>query len=159
MEKLNGNVGRRPHQRCTNHGADQLTVQMLLNAIPPQLGGAGWTLDLKPIDGSCPDVLHEAIFKFQRVSVVSIIADGIVEPAGKTLQFLNWFADQQFPATDSNGSTDNYMNGLIKADIDRWKDDAEKLRLKKDESKESKARWSNWKLRLRAMPDDIYKRN
>jgi len=149
MEKLKGNVGRRPHRHCMNHVADQLTVQMLLNAIPQHLGGTGGTLDIKPIGGTCPDVLYKAIFKFQRVSVFSITADGIVEPTGTTLLFLNRLADQHFPATTPQHN-DRVLDVRIQAQLDRWKDHPEELsRLKKKQSEEAITKWHNWKNRLR----------
>lgn len=153
MEKLKGNVGRRPHRHCMNHVADQLAVQMLLNAIPQQLGGTGGTLEIKPIAGICPDALYNAILRFQRTSVGSITADGIVEPTGTTFLFLARLAEQHFPVTKANMTPqdlDRQLDVKIQAYQDRWKDNPQEYqRMKQKESQDALKKWHAWKDRLR----------
>lgn len=151
METLKGNVGRRPHRHCMNHIADQLAVQMLLNAIPKHFNGTGGDLKIHAVAGICPDALYDAILKFQRSSVGSINADGIVEPGGTTLLFLNRLADQHFPATTPNtADIDRAVDVRIQAQKDRWNDHPEELkRMQQRQSQDALKTWHAWKDRLR----------
>ena len=154
MEKLKGNVGRRPNRHCMNYVADQLAAQMLLNSIPQHFGGTGGALEIKkPMAGICPDALYNAILDFQHKNVGSITADGIVEPGGTTLLFLNRLAEQHFPATIRKTTPQDYDRALdvkIKAQQERWKAHPEELkRMQQRQSQEAMAKWHAWKSRLR----------
>ena len=153
MEKLKGNVGRRPHRHCMNYVSDQLAVQMLLNAIPQHFGGTGGELAIKPVAGICPDPLYNAILKFQTTNVGSITADGIVEPNGTTLLFLNRLAAQHLPATIAKTTPQDYDRALdikITAQQDRWNAHPDEYqRMKHKQSQEALKNWHAWKSRLR----------
>ncbi len=97
MQNLKGNVGRRPTRDCRNYIGDQIAVMTLLNRIPEHFGGTGGKLNFKPVAGVCPDELYKAIVRFQQVNIAQIKPDGMVEPGGITLLFLNRLADMSFP--------------------------------------------------------------
>lgn len=97
MQNLKGNVGRQSHRHCRNSLGDQLLIMTLLNRIPAHFGGTGGNLHINPIEGKCPDQLYEAILRFQEVNIASIKPDGIIEPDGITLHFLNRLAARSFP--------------------------------------------------------------
>lgn len=153
MEKLKANVGRRPHRHCMNLVADQLTVQLLLNAIPEHMAGTGGKLEIKPVAGICPDALYKAIVHFQQSNVGSINPDGIVEPSGTTLLFLNRLAEQHFPATAAKMTPqdiDRAVDVRIKTQQDRWNDHPDEYRrMKQKESQAAMSKWHAWKARLR----------
>jgi hypothetical protein len=81
-----------------NLTSDQTTVMTLLNRIPEMFGGAPGKLNFIVRPGYCADDLYEAILRFQRTQVMTLYkADGIVEPGGATLVYMNRLADLHMP--------------------------------------------------------------
>ena len=101
METLRANVGRRPHRHCQNLVSDQTTVMMLLSRIPEEFGGSPGRLNSPVRPGYCADDLYEAILKFQKTQVRTLYQpDGIVEPGGASLVYMNRLADLHMPLTE-----------------------------------------------------------
>jgi hypothetical protein len=71
-----------------NHPDDVVTVQQLLNQVPPHQGGLPKPLD---VDGLCGPKTIDAIQKFQLHHFGWKGADGRVDPGGPTLAKLNEF--------------------------------------------------------------------
>jgi len=106
METLRANVGRRPHRHCQNLVSDQTTVMMLLSRIPEEFGGSPGRLNSPVRPGYCADDLYEAILKFQKTQVRTLYQpDGIVEPGGATLVYMNRLADLHMPLTEVDFKT------------------------------------------------------
>jgi len=106
METLKANVGRRPHRHCQNLVSDQRTVMRLLSRIPEELGGAPGKLNFRVRPGYCADDLYQAILYFQETQVKKVYRpDGIIEPGGTTLVYLNRLADLHMPWTIANPLT------------------------------------------------------
>ena len=103
METLRANVGRRPHRHCQNLVNDQTTVMMLLSRIPEEFGGSPGRLNSPVRPGYCADDLYEAILKFQKTQVRTLYQpDGIVEPGGASLVYMNRLADLHMPLTEAD---------------------------------------------------------
>ena len=71
-----------------NRSADTITVQELLNRVPPSSGGP---VPLLKVDGLCGPKTTTAIQTFQLKQWGWNLADGRVDPAGPTLARLNDF--------------------------------------------------------------------
>ncbi len=69
-----------------NHGPDVITVQQLLNGVPPNHGAPAPPL---VVDGRCGDKTKKAIQAFQLRHFGWNLADGRVDAAGPTLAKLN----------------------------------------------------------------------
>ena len=96
---LDGPVGLRGRvAKVKNSNHDQIQVITLLSEIPFGQGGKKEDWELPPLagpDGVCPQILAVAIWDFQfwwqRLGVFKNI-DGVVDPGGNTLRYLNFFA-------------------------------------------------------------------
>jgi hypothetical protein len=100
METLRANVGRRPHRHCQNLVSDQTAVMILLSRIPEEFGGAAGKLNSPARPGYCADDLYQAILHFQKTQMPLHHPDGIIEPGGATLVYLNRLADLHMPPSD-----------------------------------------------------------
>jgi hypothetical protein len=156
METIKANVGRRPHRHCQNYTSDQIVVGTLLNRIPAQFGGTADLIHLYGLNGHCRDDLYESIVRFQRVAVGLEPPDGIVEPGGKTLHFLNKIADLHFPVkpiTDLKKNqmmTEAFVDATIAGHRERMDMRApEYLRKLEREKQAAQKKWSSWKERIR----------
>jgi peptidoglycan hydrolase-like protein with peptidoglycan-binding domain len=76
-----------------NRKEDSMTVQDLLNKVPPDQGGPAPLLD---VDGLPYQKTIAAIKNFQRVQVGMQFPDGRVDPNGPTLAALNTFDVPEF---------------------------------------------------------------
>jgi hypothetical protein len=81
---------------AANHKVDVITVQELLNKVPPQQGGP--QVKLK-VDGLCWQKTQTAIRNFQSKNMGHKWPDGRVDPGGATLTRLNSF-DEQPPVAE-----------------------------------------------------------
>lgn len=72
----------------TNRKDDSITVQELLNKVPPEKGGPSPPL---VVDGLPWQKTQAAIRNFQRVQLGHKWPDGRVDPGGKTITKLNEF--------------------------------------------------------------------
>ena len=96
---LAGPVGLRGRiANVRNSNDDQQKVITLLSEIPSVQGGKKDDWEVPPLagpDGVCPQVLAFAIWDFQswwkRFGIFKNI-DGVVDPGGNTLTYLNFFA-------------------------------------------------------------------
>ena len=74
---------------------------MLLSRIPEEFGGSPGKLNSPVRPGYCADDLYDAILKFQKTQVRTLYQpDGIVEPNGATLVYMNRLADLHMPLTE-----------------------------------------------------------
>lgn len=73
---------------AVNHKDDSVTVQELLNGVPPEQGGPAPPLK---VDGLPWQKTIAAIQHFQKVALGHKWPDGRVDPGGKTLAKLNEF--------------------------------------------------------------------
>ncbi|HLK82767.1 MAG TPA: hypothetical protein VKT99_14910 [Xanthobacteraceae bacterium] len=89
---LTSSVGRRHGRDSRNRIADQKIVQDLLNRIPASAGGAGGSLNERMVEGICSNKLHLAILNFQRKNLPPQLADGHVDPGGRTLDAMERMA-------------------------------------------------------------------
>ena len=147
MMNVKANVGRRPNRHCMNLKTDQVTVMTLLNAIPVQLGGAGGRLHPKIVQGSCADDLYQAIVTFQQKNTA--MADGIVEPNGPAIIFMNALAKAHLPL-NLVGATAGAMLQNTASDIriESWKQVPKKYLPPTPEEKQ-KHQWDELKAKLR----------
>jgi hypothetical protein len=81
---------------AVNHKDDSMTVQELLNGVPPEQGGPVPPLK---VDGLPWQKTIAAIQNFQKVALGHKWPDGRVDPGGKTLAKLNEF-DQPLVAEE-----------------------------------------------------------
>ena len=79
----------------TNRKDDSMTVQELLNKVPPDEGGP---VPLLAVDGLPWQKTIAAIKNFQRVKVGLKFPDGRVDPNGPTLAALNKFDNSDVAA-------------------------------------------------------------
>jgi hypothetical protein len=83
----------------TNAAVDQVKIITLLAAIPASQGGQRENWVVPPLsgpDGSCPQLLADAIWNFQTLwhnLGVLLVVDGVVDPDKSTLNRLNDLAD------------------------------------------------------------------
>ncbi len=75
-----------------NRKDDSVTIQELLNKVPPDRGGP---VPLLAVDGLPWQKTVAAIKNFQRASVAIKNPDGCVDPNGPTLKALNEIEDSQ----------------------------------------------------------------
>jgi len=114
METIKANVGRRPNRHCMNLTGDQTTVMTLLSRIPEQFGGAPGKLNFLVRPGYCADDLYNAIIRFQKTRVLTLYKpDGIVEPGGATLFYLNRLADLYMPVKQVDFKTQEKMAEVV----------------------------------------------
>ena len=156
METLRANVGRRPHRHCQNLVSDQTTVMTLLSRIPEQFGGAPGTLNFLVRPGFCADDLYQAILRFQKTQVLTLYQpDGIVEPGGATLVYMNRLADLHMPLTKVDLKTQDKMAEVVldeKLKVYHERADAnapEYARKQEREHNNAVNKWTAWKQRIR----------
>jgi hypothetical protein len=144
---IRANVGRRPHRECMNLKTDQITVMTLLNAIPEALGGTAGKLHATIRQGYCSDELFQAIRTFQQKNTG--MADGIIEPGGPAMIFLNALASPRLPLNlvgyDANAMLQNTATDIR---IEAWKQVPQKYRKNTEEKKETD-KWDALKTQLR----------
>lgn len=75
-------------QFARNLPQDVKTIQAALNQVTAK-GFTGGPLPLLIVDGNKGPKTQAAIIKFQQAQVKSIIADGVIDPGGKTILRLN----------------------------------------------------------------------
>jgi hypothetical protein len=156
MEILKANVGRRPHRHCQNLLSDQTTVMTLLNRIPEMFGGAPGKLNFLVRPGYCADDLYNAIIRFQKTQVLTLYKpDGIVEPSGVTLMYLNRLADLNMPVKQVDYKTVEKMaevgqNEIIKIYHERADANApEYVHKQHMEKLSAEHKWKAWKEQIR----------
>lgn len=156
METLTANVGRRPHRHCMNRTNDQTTVMTLLSRIPDMFGGAPGKLNFLVRPGFCADDLYNAIIHFQKSQVISLYQpDGIVEPGGATLYYMNRLADLHMPVKSVDYKTMEKMaqvgqDEIIKIYGERAAANApEYVHKTHMEKVAAQNKWSAWKERIR----------
>src|SRR5215470_5518049 len=152
METLRANVGRRPHRHCQNLVSDQTAVMTLLSRIPEQFGGAPGKLNFLVRPGYCADDLYQAIVHFQKTQVLTLYQpDGIVEPSGATLVYMNRLADLYMPLTKVDLKTQDKMSQVAldeKLKIYHERADAnapEYVRKQQREHTNAVNKWHAWK--------------
>lgn len=96
---LDGPVGLRGRvAKVKNSNNDQQKVISLLSDIPFAQGGKKDDWEVPPLagpDGVCPQILASAIWDFQswwKLAGLFKNIDGVVDPGGNTLRYLNIFA-------------------------------------------------------------------
>ena len=96
---LDGPVGLRGRvAKVRNANEDQIKVITLLSEIPGMFRGKKEDWELLPLagaDGVCPQILAAAIWEFQswwKLAGLFKNIDGVVDPGGNTLKYLNFFA-------------------------------------------------------------------
>jgi hypothetical protein len=128
----------------------------LLNRIPEQFGGTEGKLAFFSPNGSCRDELYQAILKFQK-SINMQHPDGVVEPGGITMTYLNHVADAHLPPkkyltdwTKISKANEMYQDARIDAVRERIDNNApEYLRAKKQEKEADLKKWHAWKEAIR----------
>ena len=97
---LDGPVGLRGRiANVRNSNDDQQKVITLLSEIPSVFAGKKDDWEVPPLagpDGVCPQVLAQAIWDFQswwKLAGIFHNIDGVVDPGGNTLRYLNFFAN------------------------------------------------------------------
>ena len=96
---LDGPVGLRGRlTNVKNSNEDQQKVITLLSEIPSVFRGKKGDWEIPPLagpDGVCPQILASAIWDFQswwKLAGVFKNIDGVVDPGGNTLRYMNFFA-------------------------------------------------------------------
>jgi hypothetical protein len=143
---IKANVGRRPHRDCMNLKSDQITVMTLLNAIPEALGGTAGKLRAEIRQGYCSDELYQAILRFQRMN--TNMADGIIEPTGPAMIFLNNLAERHLPLNlVGAGGAAILQNTATDIRIESWKQTPQKYRGPTPDQQQT-SKWDALKARL-----------
>jgi len=143
---IRANVGRRPHRDCMNLKSDQITVMTLLNAIPEVLGGTAGKLKAPIRQGYCSDELYQAILTFQRKNTAMV--DGIIEPGGPAMVFLNSLAERHLPLNlVGPGGNAMLINTATDIRIEAWQQVPRKYRGPTEEEKQV-TKWDDLKTRL-----------
>ena len=114
-----------------NHASDVQLVQELLNAVPPERGGADPELK---VDGVCGPKTKTAILKFQRQNLGGDRADGRIDPKHPTLAKLNELADP-------------LHTGLLAA-LEEFVEDARKHRITLSSLEHGQGSWSHTALQF-----------
>jgi hypothetical protein len=156
MEKIKMNVGRRPHRHCQNLSEDQWTVITLLSRIPKVYGGPLGPLNQIVRRGYCADDLYQAILRFQGNAVYSLSKpDGMVEPGGATMVYLNRLAALYGPVTDPMSKlTDEQVIGMYGDELqkvyrERMDQNApEYLRKVQRDKEAAEKKWKTWKEKI-----------
>src|SRR5262249_2576034 len=112
-------------QNGVNRPSDVQLVQDLLNAVPPERGGAD--PELKG-DGLCEPKTKAAILKFQLQNGSPGFADGRVDPKHQTLAKLNELADP--------------LHTGVLAALEHFTEDARKHRITLDALEQGQGSWS-----------------